>query len=562
MELRDYIDVLYNRKWIVVGTLAIVLAVTLIFTFIQAPTYESSVKILAEINSAGDALLGDLLPSNLSDTDRFIQNQAQIIKTDALAEAVEKQLEYKYEQAAREKNASKGDIPDKIPNVTELKKMVSVRIGAKTGIFDIVVDGGDSQLTRDIAQVYAEEYLSNRQLAAIQQISEARKEVWNRLQEVEEQIQKVAQESKQYKAGEVPTELIASAQQSAALWATLYEKYISLRVSESLQQRGLEIIEASKSGRKVSPRPARNGILAVFLGLVMGVGLAFFVDYMDDTLHTREDFERYYDTTVVGEIPFIPGEELPEHHIIYFEKPRHPAVEGYRTMRTNLQFLKLEGGRGAILVTSALPGEGKSTILVNLGAALSEMGKKVLLVEADLRKPVLAKFFKVATENGLTGVLAGTCSLQDAIYRTGHDNLFVLPAGVRPPNPGELVASDGMRGILEKVRESADYVLVDAPPALAASDSLAMAPMVDGVLIVGRYEVADRESARRTVELLRKVEANILGLVINNLETGKRYGYYHYYYYDGAAGEEKAGKRAGARWPGGRKSRRMPPPED
>ncbi len=337
---------------------------------------------------------------------------------------------------------------------------------------------------------------------------------------------------------------------------------MTLRIAESLQQQRLEIIEPAKPGVKVSPKPVRNGILALFLGLMLGVGLAFLVDYMDDTLHSREDFERYYDTTVVGEIPFIPGEELPEYHIVYFEKPRHPAVEGYRTLRTNLKFLNLEGDRNAILFTSAVPEEGKSTIMVNLGAALSEMGKKVLLVEADLRKPVMNKFFDVSKEKGLTGVLAGTSSLEDSIYYTGHDNLYVLPAGIKPPNPGELVASDGMRDLLDKVKEFADYVLVDAPPVLVASDALAMAPMVDGVIVVGRYDTADRDGARRVVEMLHKVEANILGLVINNLELGKRYGYYHYhyyYYYDSATGEGKSGNKSLPKWMGGKRSERRPP---
>lgn len=550
MELRDYIDILYNRKWIVAGTLAVVLILTLVLSFVQAPTYESSVKILADRGSSSEAALGQLLPSTLSDTDRFIQNQAQIIQTRALARNVEKQLEYRFEQAAREDGKKASFSADDVPDAKRLRKMVSVRLGAKTGIFDIVIAGGDPGLTREIAQAYADEYLSNRQLAATKQISEARKEVWNRLTEVEEQLQRVAGQIKQYKVGEVPTDLAASAQQAAALWATLYEKYITLRINESLEQRGLEIVEVADAGRKVSPKPARNVILAVFLGLILGVGLAFFVDYMDDSLRSREDFERYYDTNIVSEIPFIPREELAEFHVVYFEKPKHQASEGFRTLRTNLQFLNLEGASNVILFTSALPAEGKTTVTASLGAALSEMGKKVLLLEGDLRKPTLHRMFKVPNDTGVTGVLAGTVTLEQAIQQTGFENLYVLPCGVRPPNPGKLVASDEMRALLEKAGSLVDYVLVDSPPMLAASDSSALAHVVDGVIIVGRMKVADRESARRTVELLRKVEANILGVVVNCLEMGKRYGYYHYYYYyyEGAPEGEKtgAGTRAGA----------------
>lgn len=558
LELRDYIDILYNRKWIVVGTLAVILSVTLVVTFAQAATYESSVKLLAQVNSASDAILGDMLPQGSSDLDRFIQNQSEIIETDTLARAVERQLEYRYEQATRE-DGKASFTPASLPGAEQLREMVSVRVGAKTGIFDIVVKGGDRRLTRDVAEAYAEEYLSNRQLAAIRQISEARKEVWNRLQEVEEQLQNLARDSKQYKVGEVPTDVVASIQQSAALWATLYEKYISLRVSESLEQRGLEIVEAAQTGEKVGPKPARNGVLAAFLGLILGVGLAFFVDYMDDTLHTREEFERYYGASIVGEIPFIPSEDLSGTNIVYLGNHGHPAVEGYRTLRTNLRFLNLKQDNSAVLVTSAMPEEGKSTVTVNLGAALAETGKRVLLVEGDLRKPALGKFFEHEGPDGITGVLAGTCGLEDAILESGHPDLYVLPAGVRPPNPGELVASDAMRALLDRVRESFDFVLVDAPPALAASDAIAMAPMVDGVLVVGRYETADREGAKRTTELLRKVEANILGVVITNLEVGKRYSYYHYYYYDASAGDRKRGGHGLKRRNGRKRSGASPP---
>ncbi len=566
MELKEYIDILYNRKWIVVGTLAIVLALSLVFTFLQAPTYESSVTILTEVNSATESLLGNLMPAGLTDTDRFIQNQVKVIQTDTLAQAVERQLKYKYEQQAREKKTAKeASIPDSLPTAKELKDMVSVLPGAKTGTFNIAITGGDPRLTRDIAQAYSEEYLSNRQLAAIQQVSEARKEVWNRLTEVEEQLQKAVQDAKQYKPADLPLEMQAAVQRASELYATLYEKYITLRIQESLQQRGLEIIEPARVGIKIGPKPVRNGILAVFLGLILGVGLAFFVDYMDDTLRSREDFERYYDTTVVGEIPFIPAEELPEFHVIYFEKPKHQAAEGFRTLRTNLQFLNLKGEGDAILFTSALPEEGKSTIAASLGAALSEMGKKVLLIDADLRKPTLHKMFDLPTENGVTGVLSGTSSLEESILQTGFDNLYVLPSGIRAPNPGKLAASDEMRAMLEKARTLVDYVLVDAPPMMAASDASALAHVVDGVLLIGRMKTADRDSARRTVDMLKKVEANILGLVINCLETGKRYGYYqyqYYYYYDAdAEGQSAGGKKSRGKRPKSKKPGPTLPPE-
>jgi capsular exopolysaccharide synthesis family protein len=532
LELRDYLNVVINRKWIILETMGIVLALALIFTFLQSPSYSSDVKILSEVNSASESVLGSFFSSALFDPDRYMQTQTEIIQTDTMAEAVETHLQSMYDQASREKQAGANVfVPESVPTASELAAMVSVKQEQRSNIFDITVSSGNPLLSRDVAQAYAEEYLASRQLAAIKQISEARKEVWNRIQEVEDQINQVAQQAKNYSNQNLPAELQAESQRVVTLWASLYEKYMTLRIAESLEQRGLEIIQPAKAGSKTGPSTTRNALLAIFLGLILGAGLAFLVEYLDNTLHTREDFEKHFGTPIVGEIPYIPAEDLPKHHIIYFEKPRHPAVEGYRTLRTNLQFLNLDGDNRIIMFTSAGPEEGKSTVMVNLGAALSEMGKKVLLIEADLRRPVLDKYFGIESPAGLTGVLAGNLSLTEAIYKTPYHNLAVLPAGIRPPNPAELVASEAMRAVLKTARSIADYILVDSPPILAASDSIALAPMMDGVILVARYTTADRDGAHRTSELLRKVNANILGLVINNLSPAKRYGYYHYYYY-------------------------------
>ncbi|MGQ9757961.1 MAG: polysaccharide biosynthesis tyrosine autokinase, partial [Actinomycetota bacterium] len=532
MELKDYIGVMINRRWIVLGTLGIIVAATLIFTFLQSPVYESRVQILSEVSSASESVLGSFFTSALFDPDRYVQTQTEIIKTDIMAQAVESHLQLLYEQRAREREAGEEVfIPERIPNARELASMIKVLPVQRTSIFNILVRSNDPVLSQDIAQAYAEEYIASRQLAAIRQISEARKEVWNRIQEVEDQIREVTEQARQYKAGELPAELQAEAQRGVNLWAALYEKYMTLRIAESLEQRGLEVIQPAQTGIRTSPRPMRNGILAFFLGLILGVGLAFLVDYLDDTLRTREDFEQHYGIPIIGEIPEILPEDLPPHHIIYRERPHHPAAEGFRTLRTNLDFLDLHGERRVILVTSAGPVEGKSTVIVNLGTALAEMGRKVILLEADLRKPVLNAYFDAPADKGLSGVLAGSLPLEEALHETATRGLFILPSGIKPPNPGELSASQSMQDVISRLRSQADYVLIDSPPVLAASDSIALAAICDGVIMVARYGKSNRNNARHAVELLRKVNARLLGLVINEIAPATRYGYYHYYYY-------------------------------
>lgn len=543
MELKDYINVIIARKWVIVGVTALVVFAALLFSLLQKPVYESRVMILADINRAGESASDSLISFAFNDPNLFIQTQAEIIGTMTMARSVRDRLEYDYEEAAYDREEGKEVyIPERIPTAEELRDSVKVERAQNTNVFEIAVSNRDPLLARDAAQAYAEEYILNRQLSAIKQISDARKEVWNRITELETQIADIAQEAKQYTRENIPPELEAEASQAVSLWATLYEKYMSLRIAEALQQRGLEIIEPAEAGRKVSPRTTRNGILALFLGLILGVGLAFLVDYLDDTLKTREDFERGYGASIIGEIAgaTFMGEE--EREVVYFTQPESTAAEGYRNLRTNLQFLNLDGSTRLIMVTSASPEEGKTSVSANLGAALSEMGRRVLVVEADLRRPVLDRFLVEKEDKGLTSVIMGAASLDETVVTTGNENFHVLMSGPKPPNPAELVSSQAMQELLLRLREEYDYVIVDAPPVLAVSDAIAMAPMMDGVLVVASHGIANRDGARHTMELLSKVETRVLGVVINNVEMTGRYGYgyyapYYYYSYGGEGGE-------------------------
>jgi len=546
MELRDYISVIFSRKWVIIGVTLAVVAMALVFSFLQKPLYESRVMILADINRAGQSASDNLLSLAFNDPNTFIQTQAEIIQTRTMARKVHDRLEYDYEEARYESEHG-GDvfIPESIPSEEQLMNRVKVERAQNTNVFQIAVTDNHPLLARDIAQAYAEEYILDRQLAAIKQISEARKEVWNRITELESQIQDIAQRVKQYTKENIPPELEAEASQAVNLWATLYEKYMSLRIAEALEQRGLEVIEPAEAGIKVSPRTARNGVLALFLGLILGVGLAFLADYLDDTLKTREDFARHYNAPIIGEIArHSPPGEKEELEIVYLSDPGSTAAEGYRNLRTNIQFLNLEGNTRLIMVTSASPDEGKTSVALNLGAALAEMGKRVVVVEADLRRPAMDDLWKGKHARGLTDVIMGTASLEQAVVPLGKQNLALLMCGVKPPNPAELVSSQAMQDILHRLRQEYDYVIVDAPPVLAVSDAVAMAPMMDGVILAASYRIARRDAARHAMELLSKVEARVLGVVINKVEMTGRYGYGYgyyspYYYHSYGQGDSK-----------------------
>lgn len=221
-----------------------------------------------------------------------------------------------------------------------------------------------------------------------------------------------------------------------------------------------------------------------------------------------------------------------ENMLIVHHSPKSPVAEAYRTLRTNIQFTALGKKLQLLLVTSAGPDEGKTTTLANLGVALAQSGSRVLIVDADLRRPALHRLLGRHERIGLTNVLVGTVTLEEAIQDTDVPNMFYLGSGPLPPNPSEMLGSEAMAELIGRLRNLYDVVLFDCPPVVAITDAAVLAPRVDGVLLVVRAGYTDRQAARQARINLQRVGARILGVVLNDVELRSgRYGYYYYYYY-------------------------------
>lgn len=216
--------------------------------------------------------------------------------------------------------------------------------------------------------------------------------------------------------------------------------------------------------------------------------------------------------------------------LVTHNDPKSPISEAYRTLRTNIQFSSFDEVIQVIMVASANPGEGKSTTASNLAVTYAQEGKKVLLIDADLRKPSVFKMFNVSNRIGLSTVVSGQCRTEDAIQETAVDNLFVLPSGPVPPNPSELLASQSMKAALEDFKASYDIVIFDTPPVLAVTDSLIVSAMCQGVLLVVHAGKVKSELVRKAKANLEHVNARILGVVLNNTKSsrGDKYNYYYY----------------------------------
>lgn len=226
--------------------------------------------------------------------------------------------------------------------------------------------------------------------------------------------------------------------------------------------------------------------------------------------------------------------------LIVYNNPKSPISEAYRTLRTNIQFSNFENNMNVILVTSSGPSEGKTTTAGNLALTFSQSGKKVLIVDCDLRKPSLHKKFGISNQAGLSNILVENLKLEEVAVNK-IDNLFVLPSGTIPPSPAELLGSKKMKNFIEEMRNQFDFIILDSPPIIAVTDAQILSTISDGVLLVISSSEADREAAQRAKELLKNVNANILGVVLNKVDLKSRNGYGYYYYY--GSDKEKGRKR-------------------
>lgn len=290
---------------------------------------------------------------------------------------------------------------------------------------------------------------------------------------------------------------------------------------------------ASIPANPVVPKTTRNIAIGVVLGVLLGIGLAVLRDRFDNSIKNRQMLEEITDVGLVGNIPFDKGRR--NDPAISFAFDHSPIAEGFRELRTNMQFLEVDNPPRVLVVTSSLPSEGKTTTAINLALALAEAEHNVVLVDGDMRRPKLDKYLDLVGSVGFSTVLTGRASLQEALQKTRFDGLTVLTSGAVPPNPSELLGSLAAKKIMSEMRAHFDYVIVDSSPLLAVTDAAILAAASDGVLVIARFAGTKREQLARAVGNLRNVGAPILGAVFTMMPV-RRNGSYSYSYYGEADG--------------------------
>jgi len=307
----------------------------------------------------------------------------------------------------------------------------------------------------------------------------------------------------------------------------------------------------------ISPKPARNIALAIVLGLLLGVGAAVVRDLLDTTIKGARDLEDVTKEAVIGTITFDP--DAPAHPLIVHVDSRSQRAEAFRSLRTNLQFVDAANHPRSMIVTSSLPGEGKTTTTANLALTLAAGGSRVCVIEGDLRRPRLLDYLGYEGAVGLTDLLIGRAELQDVLQQFGDSPLWILGAGGIPPNPSELLGSPVMANTIRAIEARFDYVLIDAPPLIPVTDAAVLSTHVGGVVVVVGAGAVQKDHLSRALDTLDAVNANVLGIVLNKLPRAESGGYGAYSYdYSDSPRPKKARVTSEARPKRGASDGRMP----
>jgi exopolysaccharide transport family protein len=325
------------------------------------------------------------------------------------------------------------------------------------------------------------------------------------------------------------------------LYKGLLQRMKEAGVSAGIMASNIQVVDqAELPARPYKPNKQLNLLLAAVVGLFLGVGLAFFLEYLDNTVKTPEDVEQLIRLPAFGMVPEISyerrrrvesGTSCPVE-LITFGHPKSMLSEAYRNIRTSILLSFSERPPKRIAISSPNPAEGKTTTVINTAIALSQTGVQVLLIDADMRKPRIHKIFREENGAGLSNFLSGNAALDSVIKKSDIPNLYYIPSGPIPPNPSELIGSKLFKNMMESLGERFDHIVLDSPPVLGFADAIILSTSVEGVILVVLGGKTPRETLQRAKEVLHQVNAKILGVVINRIDIQRSdYGYYYYRYH-------------------------------
>ena len=513
-----YVRALLRRKWTVIIVTVLAAGAALGLSEIQTPVYQASSKILLQQSStqqdAGGGVSINYSTVNVSD-------EITVLGSPAVQALVRQRL---------------GTVPP-----------ISGDTVSGTDVMTVTANSTVPSRAAVIANAYANAYLQSIQGQAAGTLASSAQTLQAKINTLQAQITALNAQVSRASPEQRPTVQATVTPQVSAISqqiATLQQQISSFQSGASSGQSGGQIVAlATTPTSPASPQKVRNGLLGLAGGLVLGIGLAFVREAMDDTITTREDIDRAQPgLPVLGIIPAVSSSR--QRHgleVVSTVRPHSAAAEAYRSLRTSIQFLGLDRPLRTLQVTSTRTSEGKTTTLANLGVALAGAGQRVIMVSCDLRRPLLHDFFGLSNDEGFTSVLLGGTHLSAALQDVPNlGGLQVLASGPKPPNPSELLSTPPAAELISTLCERADLVLVDSPPALAVTDAVVLAPRLDATVVVVSSGHTTRRDLDRALELLGQVDAPVVGAVLNSDSTEATFGYRSGYAYGVPSPDEAA----------------------
>jgi tyrosine-protein kinase len=529
-SLRDYLRVIRRRKWLILTITALFVVGALVRSSQQDPLFSASAEVLLSRTPVVNEITGG--------TDQtFSQQPDRVVKTEAAVAAV---------PAVAQRVLRAADVSDM--TVRQFLAQSSATAKTDADLLVLTVRAGGAERAALLATEYARQFSEYRKELDTAALRRARVGL-------EEQIAAIR----------------GSKNVDQSLLTDLQAKAQQLGTAEALATGNTSVIRVPTvdDATKIRPRPVRDAVLAGAIGLLLGIVVAFLRDAVDTRIRSADEIVDRLGVPLLARIPDPPRPLQMSDRLVMLADPNGREAEAFRMLRTNLDFVNVERGARTVMVTSSSQREGKSTSVANLALALARAGKSVILVDLDLRRPYLHQFFDLDSEPGVTNVVLEQASVEDVLSKVwaseapvatpespapasgsrggrtrqaarGESNgrapagsvLEVIPSGTLPPNPGEFVATRGLETLLDRLRERADFVLIDAPPMIGVGDAMTISAKVDGIVLITRMNRLRRPLLFELHRLLETSPAALLGFIV----TGARDDDDHYYASDGYHG--------------------------
>lgn len=503
----EYTSLLWRWLWLLVLSACLAGGVAFYISRQQTPIYQSSTLVMID---TAPSYLSDLYSSIIT-SQQLLKTYAKIMTSQPVLDGVKQQL-----------------------GLEELTASIQIQPIQDTQLLTVIVQDTDPDRAATIANTLVSVFAAQLQAGQITRYADGKKILENQMAVLEQQIQATtatlnAKEDTPENQATLLT-LQTNLSQYQYSYSYLLQSYSQLSLAETQSTSTIILNDpAVPNAIPIQPQPIQNAFLAAVVGLLLAGGTIFLIDFLDDTIRDPQEITRKWGVPILGMITHYKSNGS---MLITIKQPLAPVSEAFRSLRTNLQFAGADSPLKTILVASPSPRDGKTTIAANLACMIAQSNRSVVLVDTDLRRPNIHKYFQLLNRLGLTNQLIQPQDrLDGSIQNTELDSLKVITFSSLPSNPSELLGSVKMQEMMSYLRDQFDFIILDSPPALMVTDAVVLASRVDGVIIVVKPSVTRRAELHHMIEQLKQVDARVLGVVINDVDVGRsKYYYYRRYY--------------------------------